>query len=206
MNYCSRQMAHICVYTPECRQSKLAICWSAVWLFILFCLTSLCCVFYCCPVSTGVSPDFSSSFSFSFPLPFAFRKTTHRVRRGQTSLWNNNGVVLGKLPMERPVWKKKRKKNLVLFPILLGNIHQGTPAVWRGAVPSQPQSTHWLGRPATAKTFWAEVRRLGHMVLKRCFLFALPWFFFLYRFTVTADSVYFLEPEYLMLHSCFDNV
>lgn len=37
--------------------------------------------------------------------------------------------------------KKERKKNLVLFPILLGNIHQGTPAVW-WADPFQPQSTH----------------------------------------------------------------
>lgn len=66
---------------------------------VLSCFTLLCILLL--SSLSGCITTFFPAF-FSFPLPFAFRKTTHRVRRGQTSLWNNNGVVLGKLPMERP--------------------------------------------------------------------------------------------------------
>lgn len=59
---------------------------SAVWLLVLFPLSLCCSVFYCCPDSTVYHQTPPTPLSFSFPLPFAFRKTTHRVRRGQTSL------------------------------------------------------------------------------------------------------------------------
>lgn len=85
---------------------------------------------------------------------------------------------------EKKRGEKKRKRNLVSFPILLGNIHQGHSLLFGGEQSHcSPKSTRWLGHTATAKPLRAEVRRLEHVIWKDgwwiwrvlCFLFALPW-------------------------------
>lgn len=162
----------------------------------------LCCVFYCCPVSAGVSPDFFFfPFSFSFPLPFAFRKTTHRVRRGQTSLWNNNGVVLGKLPMERPVRKKKKKKKKRKFGLVSDPSRKhssGRSCCSDGSSPIEAPMHSLAGSLCCCQDFlsWGQEAE-AHGLEKQlfiCFIFKTdlqPW-------------LCFPDLDYLMLHTCFE--
>ena len=138
-------------------------------------------------------------FSFSFPLPFAFRETTHRVRRGQTSLWNNNGVVLGKLPMQRPVWKKKKKRrrrerNSVLFPILLGNIHQGAPAVLEGSSPIAAHPLTGWDTPPLPRASEARSAGWGARFRKTFFYLACPLIYI-----AVIIGMYFEQPVYMLL-------
>ena len=79
-----------------------------------FCLTALhCCVFYCRPVSAGVSPGFFLTlFFFSFPLPFALQKRPPIRLGGGRRLC---GIIMGS-SWENCPWKglsdkkKKRKR------------------------------------------------------------------------------------------------
>lgn len=145
------------------------------WDRLLVCFVLLYCVSYCRPLTVGVSPDFFQLF-FSFPLPFAFRKTTHRVRRGQTSLRNNNGVVLGKLPMERPVWKKRKKEKFGLVSDPSRKHSSGHSCCLVGSPISAP--IHSLARQA------------GTLGLERCF----SCFFFLF-FVAVPRFVFNIDPQ-----------
>lgn len=142
-------------HTHSTSEAKLAICLHCLTVhlvlsdFILSCillLSSLWCII-------------RTPFLFLFLLP------SERPPIGFGGGRRLCRIIMGS-SWENCPWKglsEKKEKNLVLFPILLGNIHQGTPAVRRGAIPLRPQSSHWLGHFASAKSFIVEVKTMGFM-------------------------------------------
>lgn len=144
-------------------------------------------------------------FSPPFPFLFLFLLPSERPPIGFGGGRRLCGIIMGS-SWENCPWKglsekkgEKKKKNLVLFPILLGNIHQGTPAVWRGAVPSHPCSplSGWVTLPLPRLS---KPRSMGWCTCFRKMFFICPA---LSRLAVMIGE-HLTEPEHLMLYRCFE--
>lgn len=103
----------------------------------------LCCI-YCCPISTGVSPPTLPPFPGTIttpPFPFLFLSVlpSERPPIGFGGSRRLCRIIMGSswenCPRKGSPGKKRgggQEKNLVLFPILLGNIHQKEFGCLRG--------------------------------------------------------------------------
>lgn len=151
---------------------------SPLWLFILFCITLLCCVFYCCPVSTGLSPDFSPLFLFfssSFlpserpPIGFGGGRRLCGIIMG--SSWENcpwKGLSEKKGERKkRKIWSCFRSFSETFIRALLlfgGEQSHHSPAVHSVA-----------GSLCHCQGFLSQGQWAGAHALERCSSFALPW-------------------------------